>query len=69
MSHLQPNTTYIVRVASRNPAGLSDFTTPKEFLTLIMHQLNSKVNSIFNEFTFIILIILTQFTILQLNNK
>ena len=30
---LRPDTTYMIRVASRNAAGLSDFTEPKEFQT------------------------------------
>lgn len=30
---MQANTTYLVRVAARNPAGLSDWMGPKEFRT------------------------------------
>lgn len=33
LKDLKPGTRYIVRVASRNVAGLSDFTDPKEFST------------------------------------
>ncbi|XP_055683209.1 neural cell adhesion molecule 1-A-like [Lutzomyia longipalpis] len=33
ITHLEPHTRYIVRVASRNLAGLSEYTDPKEFST------------------------------------
>lgn len=33
ISNLASNTTYMVRVAARNPAGLSDWTGPEEFKT------------------------------------
>lgn len=33
INNLSPNTTYFIRVASRNPAGLSDWMGPKEFTT------------------------------------
>ncbi|KAG4072544.1 hypothetical protein HA402_004633 [Bradysia odoriphaga] len=33
INNLSANTSYLVRVASRNPAGLSDWTGPKEFHT------------------------------------
>lgn len=33
INNLSPNTTYWIRVASRNAAGLSDWMGPKEFRT------------------------------------
>lgn len=33
VNNLSPNTTYYIRVASRNPAGLSEWMGPKEFTT------------------------------------
>lgn len=33
INNLASNTSYLLRVASRNPAGLSDWTTPKEITT------------------------------------
>lgn len=33
ISNLASNTTYLLRVASKNPAGLSDWTTPLEVKT------------------------------------
>lgn len=33
ISDLSPNTTYLIRVASQNPAGLSDWMGPQEFRT------------------------------------
>lgn len=33
VNNLSPNTTYLVRVASKNAAGLSDWMGPREFRT------------------------------------
>jgi hypothetical protein len=48
LTHLQHDTSYLVRVASRNLAGLSDWTETKEFKTLLVqpHKTESRTSSI-----------------------
>lgn len=49
ISDLKPNTSYLVRVAARNPAGLSDWIGPKEFKTNYKGPLTLPSSATINE--------------------
>lgn len=55
ISDLSPNTTYLIRVASRNPAGLSDWMGPKEFHTHPRAALSDLSHSVSHGVTMILI--------------
>jgi hypothetical protein len=61
ISHLKPNTTYLMSVASINDAGLSDWTLKKEFTTLAYETENKNNSKMLDLPLYLLLLTITYF--------